>query len=234
VAIHRGAFGPYTEEAEEFSAGYGRDEMEMVAERDLATRDRHPAARGWASLPIELVSGGLAPSVAYRLVDVGWLTQGCIAIQSQGLTNSVLTGATFIEITLRSLRQSALVSRRVRVHSWGMAFPWSAGQVQIDVQVGLGPIAIPGPPVVVYAAISRGVPVPEEYPDEDITLGPGPVVINPVDFARDMRLTVLAGGPLVTPVPLAAGQEAVLSARPRTLSGPAGTVVSVVWNVLSP
>ena len=234
MAIHRGPWGPYQDEADAYSQGYGADEMDIVAQRSHETRQRHPAAKGWQLAPI-IPSAVPEPSVPTRAVDEQWEFPGCIAIQAIGLQNSTIVGATFLLVTLRSMRQSALITRQVRVYRWGMAFPWAAGQCQIDVQVGPTSFAGPSPPpVVISAAISRGVPVPEEMPEPDVVLAGVPVPIQPVDFARWLRLTVLAGGPLVTPIPLAAGQSAKMAAFPRTLTGPAGTIVSVEWGVLSP
>lgn len=232
MPIYPGPWGPYQAEVDEYDEDYGPAEMDLVAQRSHETRARHPATKGWQSAPIIPVNVP-SPSVAMRLVDEQWEFPGCIAIQADGLRDSIAIGATFLIVTLRSLRQSALITRRVRLYRWGMAFPWAAGQVQIDVQVGPTNSGAP-PPVVVYAAISRGVPVPEEYPEADVVLAGVPVLIEPVDFARWLRLTVLTGGPLVTPIPLAAGQSAQMAAFPRTLTGPAGSVVSVEWGVLSP
>jgi len=227
-------WGRYQEDADAANE-YGRHEMGIVGARDQRMRERHPGAKGWASPPFIPQPGSVVPVSPWRLVDEQWTTSGCIAVQAQGLRNVFTTGATHVNVTMRAMRQGALITRSARVQSWGMAFPFSAGQIQVDLQVGAGPIAgFPAQTVIIFASLSVGVPVPESYPDDDVVIGLAPVLLTPPDFARTLTLTCMSGGPLVGPIPLAPGQSTTISAFARTLTGPPGTHLSVTWGVLSP
>lgn len=227
-------WGRFQGEADAFS-DYEDRQFQEIGARSEAMRREFPGAKGWASPPFKVVASVPVPTTPYRIVDERWTHSGCIAIQAQGLARAAIDGATFLNVTLRGMRQSALLTRNVQVFAWGMAFPFSAGQVQVDVQVGPGPLVFtPGQQVLVWASLSIGVPVQEDLPTFDQVIGATPILLQPPDFARTMTITVLSGGPITAPIPLAAGASATMSAFPRTLNGPAGTHCSITWGVLSP
>ena len=176
-------------------------------------------AWGWS----QTIKASLVKTAPVRLVEHDIWEPSIIAIQHNAIID--------LQLDVTSLRQSGRIDRfQLLAPPWGIAFPVGAGRCFVN--VGSSALATDA---LVFASVAAGRPFLEHMRYPDFILDPAPNTLVCPAYARRLHIAVLTGGGMTLPAVVAAGDEITLTAnQTRALTGVAGTVVSIDWEIVAP